>query len=152
MGFATDLDVLGSCSPCQIANGELFIGHGSTPPMVIIRVLLRLVRFRWALPPRLLRHLLSRCLREAHQRSIRNGREVDDVCAKWRVKEPSPPLGSGSTAGSPLHQTLTNDGELGGESWLMKGRASQPPSALTTAPSSPQITATLSYCFGWEWT
>ena len=38
MDFAIDLDVLGSCSPCQIAKDELFISHGSTSPMMIIRV------------------------------------------------------------------------------------------------------------------
>ena len=66
---------------------------------------------------------------------------VDDVRVKRRAKEPSPFLGSGSTAGSSLHKTLANDAGLGGESWSMKGRGSYPPSTFTTTPSSPQITA-----------
>ena len=57
---------------------------------------------------------------------------VDDVRAKRRAKEPSPLLGSGSTAGSSLHQTLVNDAGLGGEPWSMKGRGSYPPSTFTT--------------------
>ena len=127
MGFAIDLDVLGSCSLCQIAKDELSIGHGSTPPMMIIRVVKTApgsvsMAVAPTPPPAPTIKKPDEGSSAKHRKRMR-GDAVDDVCAKRRV------LGSGSTAGSPLYQMPTNDGGLGCEPYSMKGRASQPPSA-----------------------
>ena len=93
MGFAIDLDVLGTCSLCQIAKDELSIGHGSTPPMMIIRVVKTApgsvsMAVAPTPPPAPTIKKPDEGSSAKHRKRTR-GDAVDDVCAKRRVKEPS---------------------------------------------------------------
>ncbi len=124
------------------------IGRGSTPPIMITDDHKSVVKTApgstsiTPVPPPTIKEEPEEASAAKRKKRTRDD-PTDDARAKRRAKEPSPPLGSRSATGSPLlHQTLMNGAGHGTESWSMRGRGSQPPSAFTTAPSSPQINAT----------